>query len=193
MNVSVPRMPPSSSRASRSVWFATTSSSCSSVGGVRASDSCGRSARIVSTSSGEASVIRSMFTRDLEADVPGWRRRRTRGQSPHILRSAPASGASSQQSREAPILEYAALGLALRAVVDRVLVEVDARKRRAAAPARLAEPVVDAIGLRVVRAREPQLEPALELVVHRGCQPLDLLVGELCRRSEEHTSELQSL
>src|SRR5215471_149592 len=142
-------MPPSSSRASRSVWPATTSSSCSSVGGVRASDSCGRSARIVSTSSEEASVTASMFTRNLEADVHGWQRRRTRGQSPHVLRSAPTSGASSQQSREAPVLEHAALGLALRAVVDRVLLEVDPRELRAAAPARLAQLVVDPVGLRV--------------------------------------------
>src|SRR5262249_55269061 len=148
---------------------------------VRASDSCGRSARIVSTSSGEASVTASMFTRNLEADVPGWQRRRTRGQSLHVLSSAPTGGASSPQSREAPVLEHAALGLALGAVVDRVLLEVDSRERRAAAPARLAELVVDAVGLRVVRTGEPELEPALELVVDRGREPLDLLVCQLRR------------
>ena len=44
------------------------------------------------------------------------------------------------------------LGLAVRAVVDRVLLEVDPRERRAAVRARLAEPVVDAVDGRVRRA-----------------------------------------
>ena len=61
-----------------------------------------------------------------------------------------------------------------RAVVDRVLLEVDAGERRAAARAWLAELVVHAIGLRVVRAREPQLEAARELVADRRREPLGL-------------------
>ena len=71
--------------------------------------------------------------------------------------------ALAEQARQPPVLEHPAAGLARGAVVDRVLLEVDARDRRAADVARLAEPVVDAVGLRVVRAALAQLEPAREL------------------------------
>ena len=66
-------------------------------------------------------------------------------------RGAAAQRASLEQPREAAVLEHAPVGLAGRAVVDRVLLEVDPRERRAAARARLAELVVHAVGLRVVR------------------------------------------
>src|SRR5205823_10728707 len=117
--------------------------SCSSVGGVRASVSCGRSARIVATSSSLASVTRSTITRvprrrRLPPGGARLRRRLTplaagsvaRGACPCLLHCAVrrslgsfASGArgtrdSPQQPREAPVLEHAALGLALGAVVD---------------------------------------------------------------------------
>ena len=59
-------------------------------------------------------------------------------------------------------------GLAGRAVVDRVLLVVDARDRGLADEARLAEPVVDAVDPRVVRAALAQLEPARELLVDRA-------------------------
>ena len=84
--------------------------------------------------------------------------------------------------REPPVLEHAAAGLALGAVVDRVLLEVDpgragcdsastarragrgrGRWRRSPAPC------------------EPELEPAGELVTDRGREPLGLLLGELGR------------
>ena len=61
-------------------------------------------------------------------------------------RGARAEGlALAEQARQPPVLEHAAAGLALRAVVDRVLLEVDARDRRAADVAGLAELVVDAV------------------------------------------------
>src|SRR6476620_8620622 len=54
---------------------------------------------------------------------------------------------SLEETREPAILERPAAGLTRGAVVDRVLLEVDARERRAAALARLAELVVHAVGL----------------------------------------------
>ena len=50
---------------------------------------------------------------------------------------------------QAAILQDPPVGLAARAVVDRVLLEVDARERRAALRTRLAEAVVDAVDLPV--------------------------------------------
>src|SRR5579862_3913816 len=102
-----------------------------------------------------------------------WRRRRTHGLGPRVPEvslamplgshagfagvavcfAAPTSVASPQQAREPSVLEYSAFRLARRAVVDRVLLEVDARERRAVAGTRIAELVVHAVGLRVVRAR----------------------------------------
>src|SRR5689334_18890465 len=95
--------------------------------------------------------------------------------------AASTSAASTEKTRETAVLEHVPVRLALGAVVDRVLLEVDAGERRLAAPARLTELVVDAIGLRVVRAGEPQLEAACELVADRVGQPLDLLIGDLRR------------
>ena len=54
--------------------------------------------------------------------------------------------------REPPVLEDSSAGLASGAVVDRVLLEVDLRDRGAAAVAGLAELLMDAVGLLVVRA-----------------------------------------
>src|SRR5436309_15621039 len=43
------------------------------------------------------------------AGAPGWHRRRTEGQTPRVLRSAPTSGASRQRlAHPAPLLEEAA-------------------------------------------------------------------------------------
>src|ERR1043166_1457287 len=74
---------------------------------------------------------------------------------------------SAQEPREPPVLEDSASGLALGAVVDRVLLEVHARDRRAAHVAGLIELVVDAVDVRVLCAALAQLEPALELRVDR--------------------------
>ena len=73
------------------------------------------------------------------------------------------------------VLEHAPAGLALRAVVDRVLVVVDALERVAADVARLAEAVVDAVDLRVLRAAVAEVEAAGQLLVDRSGEPLDLL------------------
>src|SRR5262249_28059792 len=97
------------------------------------------------------------------------------------LCSWPGPNGSSQQAREPAVLEHAALGLADRAVVDRVLLEVDARERGAAAPARLAEAVVDAVDGRVGGALQAQLDAALHLGSDCVCQALDLVLVELGR------------
>src|SRR4051794_7019433 len=89
-----------------------------------------------------------------------------------------------QQAREAAVLEDPAARLAGGAVEDRVLVVVDARERRAADVAGLAEPVVDPVGLLVRRAALAQLEAARELRVDRGGEPRDLLVVEVRRERE---------
>ena len=86
-----------------------------------------------------------------------------------------------EEAREAPVLQGAAAGLALRAVVDRVLLEVDAGERRPAAGAWLAEAVVHAIHLAVLPAVEAQLEPPCELVPDRRREPLGLLLVDLRR------------
>ena len=87
------------------------------------------------------------------------------------LRAGERSEPLAKQARQAPVLEHAPAGLAVGAVVDRVLLEVDARDRRAADVARLAELVVDAIRALVVRAALAQLEPAFELGVDRLREP----------------------
>jgi hypothetical protein len=65
-----------------------------------------------------------------------------------------------------------------------VLLVVDVVQRRRADVARLAEPVVDAIRLRIGRSALPQLEPARELRVDRLGEPLDLVVSQLRRERE---------
>ena len=60
-----------------------------------------------------------------------------------------------QEPGQAAVLEHAAARLAVRAVVDRVLLEVDRRDRVPADVAGLAEVVVDAVGPLVVRAALP--------------------------------------
>src|SRR5215211_3802059 len=91
-----------------------------------------------------------------------------------------------EKARQAAVLEDTALRLAGGAVEDRVLVEVDARDRRAAVGTRLAKPVVDAVGLAVARTSFSQLEAARELAVDRRCEALHLvgrqLSGERVRR-----------
>ena len=67
---------------------------------------------------------------------------------------------SAQKPREAAVLEDAPTGLALRAVVDRVLLEVDAQDRAAALRTRLAEAVVDDVDVLVALSAQPQLERA---------------------------------
>ena len=96
-----------------------------------------------------------------------------------VIRSATVAIASSlslpQQARKAAILEHAAAGLARRAVVDRVLLEVDLRDRRAADVTRLAEPLWTRYVARP--SRPPRVARGRgELVVHRRREPLDLLV-----------------
>src|SRR3954453_9282232 len=93
----------------------------------------------------------------------------------------PSIKALPQEAGEPAVLERPSARLAFRAVVDRVLLEVDARDRRPAHVARLAEVVMDAIRLRVVRAALAQLEPAGELGVDRRREPRDLFVLELRR------------
>src|SRR5437870_5166815 len=86
---------------------------------------------------------------------------------------------SAEQAREASVLEHPPSGLTLRAVVDRVALVLDPGDCRPAHVARLAELSVDAIGPLVAPPAQPQLEPTLELHLHRGREPLDLLVVEL--------------
>ena len=87
-----------------------------------------------------------------------------------------------EQPREPAVLEHPPAGLALRAVEDRVLLEVDAGDRRAAVRARLAEAVVHLVRLLVRRPGEAQLEALGEELADRRRQALDLLVGELGRQ-----------
>ena len=99
---------------------------------------------------------------------------------------------SAQQAREPAVLEQPAAGLAARAVVDRVLLEVDARDRRAALRARLAEPVVDDGRRRVSPLPRSRSSSArVEVVAHRVGEPLDLLVGELGRGLERREPRAQ--
>src|SRR5207247_11265052 len=74
--------------------------------------------------------------------------------------SCPESGDLPQKTRQAPVLENTTARLALRAVVDRVLLEVDAGDGRAADVARLAELLVHAVDLCVLRAALSELEAA---------------------------------
>src|SRR5262249_48386486 len=70
----------------------------------------------------------------------------------------------------------------VRAVVDRVLLEVDPRDRRAAALTRAAELVVHAIGLLVVCARQAQLEAAVHLAPDRIRQAFEVVARDLARQ-----------
>src|SRR5215204_6602487 len=81
------------------------------------------------------------------------------GQSPPPRREL------AKEPREAAVLEDPALGLAGRAVVDRVLLEVHARDRGSAHVAGLGQLVVHAIRLLVVRSALSQLQAARELGV----------------------------
>src|SRR4051794_6419719 len=56
---------------------------------------CGTSIHDDGPSSSPGRRAATLTARVLGCDVPGWQRRRTHGQSPHVLRSAPTSGASS--------------------------------------------------------------------------------------------------
>ena len=97
---------------------------------------------------------------------------------PSCRPSSPRSGLA-QQARETAVLEDPPLGLAARAVVDRVLLEVDARERRAALRARLVEAVVHAVDLLVGGAALAELEAARELLLNGVAEPLHLFLREL--------------
>src|SRR5262249_37108803 len=81
-----------------------------------------------------------------------------------------------QEPGEPTVLQRSARGLALRAVEDRVLLEVDLRDRGAAALARLAQLVVDAVDGRVRLAGKPELEAPRHLVSDRGRPSLRALL-----------------
>src|SRR5213079_2950852 len=85
---------------------------------------------------------------------------------------APAGSRSSQELGEPPVLEHPAAGQAVGAVVDGVLLEVDAGDGRAADVARLAELLVDPVDARVARAALAELEAARQLGVDRLGEPL---------------------
>ena len=117
----------------------------------------------------------------MRASVSCGKRRATTSTSLSSSAFVSTARSSSQKPRHTAILEDAAVGLAGRAVEDRVLLEIDLGKRRSAVRARLAEPVVDAVGVLVVGTREAQLEAAGELVSDCRGEPLDLLGVELGR------------
>src|SRR5215217_4317736 len=87
-----------------------------------------------------------------------------------------------QQPGQAAVLEQATARLTFRAVVDRVLLEIDARDRRRAHVALLAETVVDPVRPLVGRSALTQLEPALELGLDRGRETFDLVGLQLRRQ-----------
>src|SRR6266511_3495433 len=89
---------------------------------------------------------------------------------------------SAQQPRQPSVLEDPAARLAGRAVVDRVLLEVDLRDRCAAGVAGLAEMPVHAVDTLVAKAALPQLEPPAKLGVDRFGKPRELLEVELIRK-----------
>ena len=68
-----------------------------------------------------------------------------------------------EQPRQPPVLEHAPAGLTVRAVVDRVLLEVHLGNRMPAGVTGLVEVLVDAVRAFVVRAAFAQLEPAPQL------------------------------
>src|SRR5262249_46821459 len=72
-----------------------------------------------------------------------------------------------ERTRKGPVLQDRAAGLAVGAVEDRVLLEVDLGERRPADVAGLSEPAVDAVGALVGGAALSQLEAAGELAVDR--------------------------
>src|SRR5215213_6877745 len=101
---------------------------------------------------------------------------------------------SAQQTRQPAVFEHPAARLARRAVVDRVLLVVDAGDRCPADVAWLAEAVVHTVDARVLRAGEPQLEPTEELGVDRLGEPLHLLpvqvAGQRIRRQLGRVEDL---
>src|SRR5437763_12337234 len=99
----------------------------------------------------------------------------------HRLSGLPRERALLEEPREAPVFQDTAAGLADRAVEDRVLFEVDAREGRAAARARFAELVVDAVDDRVALACDSQLEAACHLLADRVGEPHDLVIVDLAR------------
>src|SRR3954465_1892287 len=103
------------------------------------------------------------------------------GSSRFGVKRLPVESALAEQPGQPAVLEHASAGLALRAVIDRVLLEVDARDRRPAHVARLAEMVVHAVRPLVVGAALPKLEPTQELGVDRAGQALDLLGRDVAR------------
>src|SRR5262249_6033441 len=89
------------------------------------------------------------------------------------------------------VLQHPPTGLARGAVVDRVLLVVDACDGRRALGARLAEPVVDPVRTLVAGAAQAQLEPALQLFVDRAGEPGDLPVGQL--RGQREGGQLRTV
>src|SRR4051794_4310451 len=89
-----------------------------------------------------------------------------------------------EQARQAAVLEDAAAGLTAGAVVDRVLLVLDAGDRGLADEAGLAELVVDAVDGRVLLAALAQLEATRELAADRLGEAVDLLRVQVARERE---------
>ena len=102
------------------------------------------------------------------------RARGPRGDSRH-------TPAYTEQPREPPVLEHPPARLALGAVEDRVLLEVDAGDGSAAVRARLAQAVVDLVRLLVGRTRQAEFQAGGEELADSRREELDLLVAELRR------------
>ncbi len=89
-----------------------------------------------------------------------------------------------QEPRKPAVLEQAAPGLALRAVVDRVLLEVDAGDRRAADVAGLAELVVDAVAFASFAPRSRSSRPRWSSASHRVREASGPVRGQSLGRGE---------
>ena len=110
----------------------------------------------------------------------------------HAVRHAATVAACRQRKRRQPaVLEQATARLAARAVVDRVLLEVDARDGRPhcghGSPSRLWMTYTTASPLPCSRSSSARVRSSW----HRRRQPLDLLCRELCRRLERRELRAQ--
>ena len=102
------------------------------------------------------------------------------GGRPRALRPVVARGASRRPGQPA-VFEHAPARLALRAVEDRVLLEVDARDRRPAVGARLAEAVVHLVQSCPPRRPGRARGPAEELPDRRGRRSISSLESSVVR------------
>src|SRR5689334_2025950 len=100
------------------------------------------------------------------------------------MRSISSARKLAQKSRKSTVLEQPPAGLALRAVEDRVLLEIDLLDRRPADVTGLVQLLVHAVDLRVLGAPLAQLEPSLELRVDRVRECSDLSRGQSLGRGE---------